>query len=263
MLIDTHVHFDGLIEESDADTVIQYALARGVGRIIAVGGSEKANDIAAEIAGTNPEHVRCALGYDRYQISEEPDEDTLESLLKGEMVTAVGETGLDYHYGNNTREEQISLFRHMLDLAARHLLPVIVHSREAEKDTLELLKNHSSLWRGKPDGIGVLHCFTGTAEFACRLLELGFSISFSGIVTFKNSGDLRGIAAEIPEDRLLIETDSPYLAPEPLRGHRNEPANVYLVAEALAAIRNSTFEKIARITTQNAERIFDYEKKKT
>jgi TatD DNase family protein len=144
----------------------------------------------------------------------------------------------------------------MLDLAAKHRLPVIVHSREADDDTVELLREHVRRWRGDPARIGVLHCFTGTSEFARSVLDLGLMVSFSGIVTFRNADSLRAVAREVPEDRLLIETDTPYLAPVPQRGRPNEPAYVVHVAESLAKIRNDTVEHIAHSTARNALRLF-------
>ena len=133
---------------------------------------------------------------------------------------------------------------------------MIVHSREADADTLDLLAAHASAWRGDPARLGVLHCFTGTAEFAARLVDLGLMISFSGILTFRNADPLREVARGIPADRLLIETDTPFLAPVPHRGKRNEPAWVAPVAEALAKIRNDSLERIAHSTTANAEKLF-------
>ncbi|MDP2991180.1 MAG: TatD family hydrolase, partial [Kiritimatiellota bacterium] len=134
--------------------------------------------------------------------------------------------------------------------------PVIVHTREAEAETLAALRAHAAAWRGAPDRIGVMHCFTGGELFARDLLALGFFISFSGIITFKNAGSLLAVAALVPEDRLLIETDAPYLAPEPFRGQPNEPAHVRRVAEILAEIRHTSWETIAEITARNAERLF-------
>jgi TatD DNase family protein len=153
---------------------------------------------------------------------------------------------LDYHYSADTAAAQKALFSSMLDGARHHGLPVVVHSREAEADTLALLENHRSAWRGDPDRLGVLHCFTGDLPFAQALLALGMMISFSGIVTFKNAAALRDVAAAVPDDRLLIETDSPYLAPVPYRGKRNEPAYVCFIASALAELRGCEAEKIAR-----------------
>jgi TatD DNase family protein len=144
----------------------------------------------------------------------------------------------------------------MLELARKYQLPVIVHSREADDDTMALLQEHVRRWCGDPGRIGVLHCFTGIVGFARKLLDMGLMISFSGIVTFKNANNLRAVARDVPEDRLLIETDTPYLAPVPHRGKSNEPAYVVHVAEILAKIRKDTIERIAHSTARNAERLF-------
>ena len=182
--------------------------------------------------------------------------DELETMLAAPEVVAIGEIGLDFHHDRETALAQIELFQRMLLLARDRQLPVSVHTREAEAETLAALGAHAAAWRGAPDRIGVMHCFTGGEVFARDLLALGFFISFSGIITFKNAGGLFAVAALVPEDRLLIETDSPYLAPEPFRGQPNEPAHVRRVAEVLAEIRHTSWETIAEISTRNAERLF-------
>ena len=201
--------------------------------------------------------------------------DELEAMLAAPEVVAVGEIGLDFHHGRHvgpapsrgakwplalrrgeTALAQSELFRRMLLLARDHRLPVCVHTRAAEAETLAALREHAAAWCGAPNRIGVMHCFTGGEVFARDLLALGFYISFSGIITFKNAGGLLAVAALVPDDCLLIETDAPYLAPEPFRGQPNEPANVRRVAEALAEIRHTSWETIAEITARNAERLF-------
>ncbi|MFA4830012.1 MAG: TatD family hydrolase [Thermodesulfovibrionales bacterium] len=172
---------------------------------------------------------------------------TLEPFLP--KVVAIGETGLDYHYDNSLREIQREVFRKQLELAGELGLPVIIHSRESKKDTLEILKE-SGINRG------VMHCFSGDMDMAERVMEMGLYISIAGPVTFKNAKNLGGIAKTIPDDYLLIETDAPYLTPEPLRGKRNEPAFVKHTAEKIAELRGISFEDIARITTLNAKRLF-------
>jgi TatD DNase family protein len=182
--------------------------------------------------------------------------DKLESLLRAPEVAAVGEIGLDFHCGQDSAAAQIKLFRRMLALARDCRLPVCVHTREAEDETLAALREHAAAWKGDAGRIGVMHCFTGGAEFARALLALGFFISFSGIITFKNAGALRGVAALAPDERLLIETDSPCLAPEPFRGRPNEPAHVRRVAEVLAEIRHSSSGAVAELSCRNAARLF-------
>ena len=268
MLTDTHVHFDGMIAAGEIlDAIVTRAAQAGVSHMIAVGGSPAANRTALEIARAYPGRVRAAVGYNRDQAMPEryaqaraatagqaPDE--LETLLKAPEVAAVGEVGLDFHHGHEAALAQIELFQRMLLLARDRQLPVCVHTREAEAETLAALRAHAAAWRGAPDRIGVMHCFTGGEIFAHDLMALGFMISFSGIITFKNTGGLLAVAALVPDDRLLIETDAPYLAPEPFRGQPNEPAHVRSVAETLATIRHTSWETIAEITARNADRLF-------
>ncbi|MBU0715582.1 MAG: TatD family hydrolase [Verrucomicrobia bacterium] len=278
MLTDTHVHFDGLMQAGDTlDAIVTRAAQAGVSRMIAIGGSPAANRTALEIARAYPGRIRVAVGYNRDQTvagrqttddgHRTPNDgkrtmDELETMLAAPEVVAIGEIGLDFHHDRVTVAAQIELFQRMLLLARDpdsrrgRDLPVCVHTRDAEAETLAALRAHAAAWRGAPDRIGVMHCFTGGEVFARDLLALGFCISFSGIITFKNAGGLLAVAALVPEDRLLIETDAPYLAPEPFRGKPNEPAHVRRVAETLGTIRHTPWETIAGITTRNAERLF-------
>jgi len=256
MYFDTHAHFNAFADPAEARAALERAEAAGVRRILAVGGSPEANRAALNAAAEWPGRVFAAVGYDRDQAESAPSLSGLEADLARPKVTALGEIGLDYHYQPDTAPAQRALFAAQLDLARRRNLPVIVHSREADQDTLDLLREHVPAWRGDPARIGVLHCFTGTAKFAAELLDLGLMISFSGILTFRNADPLREVARTVPADRLLIETDTPFLAPIPHRGHRNEPAWVVPVAETLANIRGDSLESIAHHTTANAETLF-------
>ena len=270
MFFDTHVHF----AEGDAAataTLVERARAAGVTRLIAVGGSCPLNRAAVEAARAFPEVVRPAVGHDRDRAPElAATAATLTEALDqlrfqigqlrglGVAVSAVGEIGLDFHYAPGTRVLQEQLFARQLELARELRLPVIVHSREADAATLSLLAAHRAAWTGDPERLGVLHCFTGSPAFAEALLALGFHLSFSGIVTFPKAGDLRAVARIVPGGRLLIETDTPYLAPVPHRGHRNEPAWVRHVAEVLAETRGVTVEAVAGETAANAGRLFAF-----
>jgi len=256
MFFDTHAHFDAFTDPADARAAMTRAEAAGVLRILAVGGSPESSHAALHAAAEWPGRVVAALGYDRDQADTSPSLAMLESELAQPAVVGLGEIGLDYHYQPETAPAQRALFAAQLELARRRKLPAIVHSREADADTIALLQEHASAWPGDPARIGVLHCFTGTAEFAARLLDLGLMISFSGILTFRNAEPLREVARAVPADRLLIETDTPFLAPVPHRGKRNEPAWLVPVAEELAKIRNDTLAHIAHSTTANAERLF-------
>ncbi len=251
---DTHAHF----EDSPAETVavIERAFASGVTRIVAVGGSAGLNAGALAAARAYPENVRLALGFDRDQAASATPEvfvETLRQLAEHASLAAVGETGMDFHYHPETGDAQRALFAAQLRLADEWRLPVIIHTREADEATLRVLDE--TPWRGV--GLrGVVHCFTGDKAFAAHLLDRQLAISFSGIVTFRNADMLRESAALVPDGRLLIETDTPFLAPVPMRGQRNEPAFVTHVAECLATVRGTTAERIAEITRQNARQMF-------
>ncbi|MDD5677603.1 MAG: TatD family hydrolase [Kiritimatiellae bacterium] len=257
MLTDTHVHFDGMIAAGDTiGAIVTRATQAGVSHMMAIGGSMAANHMAIEIARSYDTRIRATVGFNRDLAAVVNPMDELKALLAAPEVVAVGEIGLDFHHSRDTMPAQIELFRHMLTLARDRRLPVCVHTREAEAETLAALREHAAAWSGPAGRIGVMHCFTGGEGFTRDLLALGLYISFSGIITFKKSGSLREVAARVPEDRLLIETDAPYLAPEPFRGQPNEPSHVRRVAEALAEIRHMSLEKIAEVTTRNAERLF-------
>lgn len=251
---DTHAHFEGTPAETAA--VMARAWAAGVNRIVAVGGSAALNAGALATSLAYPEKVRLAMGFDRDQAaSAEPEVfvETLRQVAERSALSAVGEIGLDFHYHPETAEAQCALFAAQLLWADERRLPVIVHTREADAMTLRVLDE--TPWHG--EGLrGVIHCFTGTQDFAAQLLDRRFAISFSGIVTFRNADMLRGSAAFVPDDRLLIETDSPFLAPVPMRGQRNEPAFVPHVAACLANVRNTTPERIAAMTRLNALQMF-------
>lgn len=259
MYIDSHVHLDGVSDRAGLPDVLQRAAAAGVDRCVAIGGTDEGNAYALEAAQSFPDRVRAAMGYDRDCAGSGYNLDALEQLLAaGPPVAAIGETGLDYHYSADTAAEQRRLFEDMCAIAGKHELPLVIHSRDAEADTLALLENHRSGWRGAADRLGVLHCFTGDATFAEQLVALDLYISFSGIVTFKNADVLRAVARIVPDDRLLIETDAPYLAPVPYRGKPNEPAYVPYVAAAVADARQVSTDDVRDMTRRNAQRLFGW-----
>ncbi|MCC5846548.1 MAG: TatD family hydrolase [Verrucomicrobia bacterium] len=257
MYTDSHFHLDHFELKGNVPEMIDHAREAQVNRLIAIGGSDEANALALKTAKTYPGTLWATAGYDR-DLSPGWDRETarLRETLSHPEVVAVGESGLDYFHKQNDPEDQKILFEAMLDLAAQTAKPMIIHSREAEDDTLAMLTNFSKRWPDADRPCGVLHCFTGSADFARKLLDLNLMISFSGIVTFKNAADIREAAKIVPADRLLIETDSPYLAPHPFRGERNQPALVPHVAACLAECRETTPEDIAETTTQNAIRFF-------
>lgn len=241
-LFDSHCHFSTGIGE-----VLARAKAAGVEKILAVGGSEELDAAAlaaAETAsgrGDMPE-VLLACGRDRDQIGAAPCD------VETSRLAAWGEIGLDYHYSPETRDGQLALFLSQLETAAKANLPVVIHTREADDDTLGALREVPSR--------GVIHCFTGNPGFCRKLLDLGFCISISGIVTFRAADNVRESALVVPDDRLLIETDSPFLAPVPLRGRQNEPAFIGHTAQFLASLRGVDAPALAERTFRNAEALF-------
>jgi len=250
---DTHVHFEEAPQATTA--LVARALAAGVTRLLAVGGSPALNAAACAAAQAFPRHIRLALGLDR---------DHVEGagagfvLPDGSALCAIGETGLDYHLQPAPAmvEAQQQLFAAMLRLAAARHLPAVIHTRAADADTLRVVDEAGAPDLAAAGRLGVVHCFTGDRAFARALLDRGLFISFSGIVTFQNAATLRDVARAVPDDQLLIETDTPFLAPMPHRGKRNEPAFVTHVAACLASLRGTTPAAIAELTNRNAERLF-------
>ena len=242
-LFDTHAHFTGNAEEIRAELV--RAKAAGVQEILAVGGDPELNKtarLAAALQGTDLPRVYWAAGYDMSSVG------AAREPIDCAGVTAVGELGLDYSHGETDRPLQRELLSGQLEAARQKNLPVIIHTREADGDTLGILREIPSR--------GVIHCFTGSPSFCRALLDLGFYVSISGIVTFKKADNVRESALVVPDDRLLIETDSPFLAPVPLRGKPNEPAFLVETARFLANLRGISCEKLADMTTANAHACF-------
>ena len=269
MYFDSHAHFKTLDGWNGTTSVVERAVSAGVTDILAVGGNRDLNHHAIEAARLFPDAVRVAIGHDRDEAvrlcaaeggvpaaMDRLERDIVGFRDAGLSVVALGEMGLDFHYSADTAESQVELFDAELSLSRRMEMPVIIHSREATDETLESLSSHARHWKGPSDCIGVLHCFTGDVPFARRLVDLGFHISFSGIVTFNKAASLREVVPVVPDDRLLIETDSPYLAPVPHRGKRNEPAYVVDVAAQLGDLRGCSGEEIGELTAANAKRLF-------
>ena len=253
MLIDTHAHLDQ--EEFDADRadVIARAVAAAVQKIVAVGIGADASAAAVRLAADHAA-VFAAVGIQpNYCAQAQPgDWERVVALVDSPKVVAIGETGLDRHWDYSPFDVQQDYFNRHLRLAQERNLPFVVHTRESDADVLAMLREA----RKRGPLSGVMHSFTGTAATAAECLELGLYISFAGMVTFKKSNDLRSVAATIPDNRILIETDSPYLSPDPLRGKRNEPANLIHTARVLADVRKTSFEDFARQTTTNAQALF-------
>ena len=254
MYIDSHAHIDGKEFDADRDEVIERARVAGVTTILNVGTGDPhsgAFERAVEL-GQKHENIYTAIGTHPHdaRLYDDQAEEKIKTLTNSEKVIAWGEIGLDFHYDNSPRDVQVSVFKRQLHAANECDLPVVIHTREAETETIEILKSVETKRRG------VFHCFSGSLDLAKSAIELGFMISFSGIVTFKKADELRAVAKEVPLDRLLIETDCPYLTPIPYRGKRNEPAYVVEVARCLAGIHNLDIEEMARITSDNFRRFF-------
>lgn len=258
MIVDSHAHIDGPEFDQDRDEVIQRARAAGVSAILNVGTGDPhsgAFERAIELAEEHKD-VYAAIGvhpHDARLFDDEAERRTAELVRSSSRVIAWGEIGLDFHYDNSPRDIQSSVFRRQLQLAREANLPVIIHTREAEAETIDTLQSETA----GTSLSGVMHCFSGSLPLAQRAIELGFYISFSGIITFKKAEDLRAVAQQMPLDRLLIETDCPYLAPVPHRGKRNEPAYVLDVARCLADLRELSIEELARHTSTNFSRLFN------
>ncbi len=255
MFIDSHVHFDPFVKDGTFEEILADAKESQVLEMGAIGGSTEANTLSLKLATEHRGQIFGCAGYDRDLATEDYDLAELRELVANPLVRAVGETGLDYYYTADTATEQKKLFNENLAFAAEFEKPVVVHSRDADEDTVALLKEYSNAWKGE-GCCGVLHCFTRDTAFARQVLDLGLLISFSGIVTFANADPLREVVQYVPDDRLLIETDAPYLAPMPMRGKRNEPAFVVHVAKQLAELKGCSLDFIANLTATNARTLF-------
>jgi TatD DNase family protein len=253
MLVDSHCHLDFPDFAADLDGVVARARAVDIGRMVTISTRVKKLDGLLAITERFPD-VYCSVGTHPHNAHEELDvtASDLAAYTRSAKVVALGEAGLDYHYDNSPRDAQERGFRTHIAAARETGLPLVIHTREADADTARILEEET----GKGAFPAVLHCFTGGADLAQRAIALGLFISFTGILTFKNSAALRDIAAELPADRILVETDAPYLAPGKFRGKRNEPAYVVETAKVLAETRGVTLDEIARQTSANFFRLF-------
>lgn len=253
MLFDTHCHLDAASFPEGADAVIERARAAGVGRFtcIGVGSLDHARFALAlaerreDVVATAGVHPHDATAYD------DAYERELEAFGRSPRVVALGEMGLDYHYDHSPRDLQKGVFRRQIALAKRLKQPIVIHTRSAPEDTLAILTEENAREVG-----GIVHCFSEDVSFARRALDLGFHLSFSGIVTFKRAESVHEAARFAPLERVLVETDSPYLAPVPLRGKKCEPAHVVHTLRRVSELRGDTFERVAEATTENAFRVF-------
>lgn len=248
--IDLHAHLDKLPE--GPDEALRLAAEAGVSRVVTIGTDPEDLQVVLDLAAKHPGKVFCTLGIHPHEGAKYTPEigAFIEKNAANPAVIAVGEIGLDYYYEHAPKDEQREAFRAQLDIAVRHGLPVEIHTRDAEQDTVDILEDY----RGRVNGI--IHCFTGTQWLADRALDLGFNISISGIVTFKNADALRDVVRSIPVERLHVETDSPFLAPVPMRGKSNTPANVVHTARYVAGLKQMDEAKFCEQMRENAHRMF-------
>lgn len=256
-LVDTHAHLNDEKFSEDLAETLERAKAAGVSRILNLGDTMDSSQRVVRLAGEY-EELFAAVGIhpeEAYEMTSS-DDDRIAAWAKEPGVVAIGEIGLDYYWEKDPDQRRLQqrIFIRQLDLARQLSLPVCVHDREAHGDTLAILKKEGKGLRG------VLHCFSGSLEFAREALKLDWLIGVDGPLTFKNAAKLPEIVKQLPLESILIETDSPYMAPVPMRGKRNEPAYVRYVAEKLAQLRGEPFEKIASVTTKNAERLYKMRK---
>jgi TatD DNase family protein len=253
MLVDSHCHLDFPDFADDLDAIVARAEAAGIARIVTISTRVKRLDPLLDITARFP-NVYCSVGTHPHNADEEDGiaAEQLIGLTRHPKVIALGEAGLDYFYAHGSREAQQRGFRTHIAAARATGLPLVIHTREADEDCGRILEEEMA----KGSFRAVLHCYTGGREVAMKAISLGLSISFTGILTFKKSEALRGLAAELPADRIMVETDAPYLAPGKFRGKRNEPAYVVEIAKVLAEARGVSLEEISRQTTENFFRLF-------
>ena len=250
-MIDSHCHLDSAEFDDDREAVIERALAAGVEHMMAIGTGNGPPDLEAALRlARQHRFIYATIGVHPHDAAKATPETfaAMEALAAETKLLAIGEIGLDYHYDFSPRDVQRDVFVEQLKLAGRAGKPIVIHTREAWDDTLQALREH---WSGS----GIIHCFGGGPTEARQALDLGFYLSFGGVLTFPKADAVRDAARLTPEDRLLVETDAPYLAPVPKRGKRNEPAFMVETARRLAEVRGTTPDRIAEVTTENFERL--------
>ncbi|MCG1030315.1 TatD family hydrolase [Virgibacillus halodenitrificans] len=252
MLFDTHVHLNARQFEEDRTDTIQRAFNAGVQHMVVVGFDRETIPLAIEIA-EDYDTIYAAVGWHPVDAIDMTDGDLqwIEELSSHPKVVAIGEMGLDYHWDKSPANIQKDVFRKQIQLAKKVNMPIIIHNREATEDIVKILQEENAKEVG-----GIMHCYNDSVDYVQACLDMNFYISLGGPVTFKNAPLPKEVAAQVPLNRLLIETDAPFLAPHPNRGKRNEPAYVKLVAEKIAEIRGISFEEVGKITTENARNLF-------
>lgn len=253
MLIDTHVHLNAEQYNEDLEAVIDRARDNGIEKMVVVGCDRESIERAMEMIDEYDD-IYGVIGWHPVDAIDCTDDDLkwIEELSKHEKIVGIGETGLDYHWDKSPKDVQKELFRKQIALAKRVNLPIIIHNRESTADCVEILKEEDAHEVG-----GIMHAFSADERTADEIIAMNFYVSLGGPVTFKNAQLPKDIAVHVPLDRLLVETDAPYLTPHPYRGKRNEPAHVKLVAEKIAELRKISYEALGQATTENAERLFN------
>ncbi|MGR3766402.1 TatD family hydrolase [Rossellomorea sp. NS-SX7] len=253
MLFDTHVHLNAEQYNEDLEEVLSRAKEAGVGRMVVVGFDRPTIERAMELV-ERYDFLYASVGWHPVDAIDMKEEDLawIEELSSHPKVVALGEMGLDYHWDKSPKDVQKEVFRKQIHLAKKVKLPIIIHNREATQDIVDILREE-----GAEEVGGIMHCFSGSPEIAQECVDMNFYISLGGPVTFKNAKKPKEVAQEIPMEKLLIETDCPYLAPHPNRGKRNEPAYVKLVAEQIAELKGISLEEVEKITTENANKLFN------
>ncbi|CAD2074653.1 TatD family hydrolase [Jeotgalicoccus meleagridis] len=252
MLIDTHVHLNAEQYVDDLDEVIERARENGIEKMVVIGCDRPTIERTMELIDEH-EDIYGVIGWHPVDAIDCTDEDLewIEQLSKHEKIVGIGEMGLDYHWDKSPKDVQKDLFKKQIELAKRVNLPIIIHNREATEDCVAILKEMHAEKIG-----GIMHAFSGDESVADEIIDMNFYVSLGGPVTFKNAQLPKDIAVHVPIDRLLVETDAPYLTPHPYRGKRNEPAYVKLVAEKIAELRQISYEELAQTTSENAKRLF-------
>ncbi|MFZ3578506.1 TatD family hydrolase [Virgibacillus sp. DJP39] len=257
MLFDTHVHLNARQFEEDRDEVIKRAFEAGVTHMVVVGFDRETIPLAIQIA-EQYDTIYAAVGWHPVDAIDMTPEDLawIEELSAHPKVVAIGEMGLDYHWDKSPKDVQKDVFRKQIRLAKKIDMPIIIHNREATEDIIAILQEENAKEVG-----GIMHCYNDTVDYVQECLDMNFYISLGGPVTFKNASDPKEVAVKVPLNRLLVETDAPFLAPHPNRGKRNEPSYVTLVAEKIAELREITVEELSENTTKNAREFFRLDKK--
>ena len=253
MLFDTHAHLDDQRFDEDREAVIASLPSKNVALYVNIGDSLESSRASVELA-SKFDFVYATVGFHPHFAKEVTSEmlSDMEKLANSKKVVAIGEIGLDYHYDNSPKDIQAEIFRKQMELAKKLNMPVVIHSREATQDTLAILKEF-------PEVTGIVHSFSGSTETALILIKMGYYLSFNGVATFKNAHKAREVLLHIPHDRVLIETDSPYLTPEPFRGRRNAPSLVQYVANLIAGLWDMPVDEVERITLENGKKIYRIE----